>query len=126
MHNFAQKCQNCKNYKKLFPKLKEHEEQSYQLKQQINFARQHRLHKKFNQIKSVDTQLKTGITESLCEPLMKIVQKLLISDKATFDLRRRICGQVLRLKKSTDFLLENCLQYQNSSTTGHQFQDSNN
>jgi len=31
------------------------------------------------------TQLKTGIAERLCEPLLKIAQKLLISDKATFD-----------------------------------------
>jgi len=31
------------------------------------------------------TKLKTGITESLREPLMKIAQKLLISDKATFE-----------------------------------------
>ncbi len=68
--------------KKLFLELKEHEVQCYQLKQQINFACQHRLHQKFNQIKSMDTQLKTGIAESLCKPLMKIVQ---ISDKATFD-----------------------------------------
>jgi hypothetical protein len=83
--NFTQKCQNCENYKQLSIKLKEREEQCYQLKQQIKFARQHRLHQKFNQIKSVDTQLKTGILESLCEPLMKIAQKLLISDKATFD-----------------------------------------
>ncbi len=33
----------------------------------------------------MDTKLKTGIAESLREPLMKIVQKLLISDKATFE-----------------------------------------
>jgi hypothetical protein len=33
----------------------------------------------------VDTKLKTGIVESLHEPLMKIAQQLLISDKATFD-----------------------------------------
>ncbi len=78
--NFTQQCQNCEKYKKLFLKLKEHEEQCYQLKQQINFAPQH-----INQIKSVDTQLKTGIAESLCEPLIKIAQKLLISDKVTFD-----------------------------------------
>ncbi len=84
-HNFTQKCQNCENYKKLFLKLKELEEQCYQLRQQINFARQHRLHQKFNQIKSVDTKLKTGIAESLREPLMKIMQKLLISDQATFE-----------------------------------------
>jgi len=38
-----------------------------------------------NQIKSVDTKLKTGIAESLREPLMKIAQQLLISDKATFE-----------------------------------------
>jgi hypothetical protein len=69
----------------VFLKLQEHEEQCYQLKQQIKFAHQHRLHQKFNQIKSVDTQLKSGIAESLLEPLMKIVQKLLISDKATFE-----------------------------------------
>jgi len=61
------------------------EEQCYQLKQQINFARQHRMHQ-INQIKSVDTKLKTGIAESLREPLMKIAQQLLISDKATFEL----------------------------------------
>jgi hypothetical protein len=60
-HNFTQKCQNCENYKKLINKLKEREEQCYQLKRQINFVPQHRLHQKFNQIKSVDTQLKTGI-----------------------------------------------------------------
>jgi hypothetical protein len=36
-------------------------------------------------MKSVRTKLKTGITESLREPLMKIAQKLLISDKATFE-----------------------------------------
>ena len=83
--NFTQKCQNCKNFKKLFLKLKEREEQCYQLRQQINFACQHRLHQTFNQIKSVDNELKTGIAESLCEPLMNITQKLLISDKATFE-----------------------------------------
>jgi hypothetical protein len=68
----------------LFFKLKECKEQCYQLRQQIDFACQHRLHQKFNQIKSVDSKLKTGITDSLHEPLMKIVQKLLSSDKATF------------------------------------------
>jgi hypothetical protein len=73
-----------RNLKKLFLKLKEHEEQCYQLKQQINFARQHRLHQ-INQIKSVDTKLKTGITEGLREPLMRIAQQLLISDKNTFE-----------------------------------------
>ncbi len=83
--NFTRKCHNCENYKKLFLKLKECEEQCYQLRQQINFACQHRLHQKFNQIKSVDTKLKTGIAESLREPLMKIAQKLLISDKSTFE-----------------------------------------
>ncbi len=65
MHSFMQKCQKCENYKKLFLKLKEREEQCYQLRQQIKFACQHRLHQKYNQIKSVDTKLKTGITESL-------------------------------------------------------------
>ncbi len=83
--NFTQKCHNCEEFRKLFPKLKECEEQCYQLRQQINFARQHRLHQQFNQIKSVDNKLKTGITENLREPLMKIAQKLLISDKATFE-----------------------------------------
>jgi hypothetical protein len=83
--NFTKKCQNCENYKNLFLKLKEHEEQCYQLRKQINFACQHRLHQKFNQIKSVDTKLKTGIAESLFGQLMKIAQKLLISDKATFE-----------------------------------------
>jgi hypothetical protein len=82
--NCTQKCHNCEDYKKLFLKLKECEEQCYQLKQQINFARQHRLHQ-INQIKSVDTKLKTGIAESLREPLMKIAQHLLISDKNTFE-----------------------------------------
>ncbi len=48
--NFTQKCQNCENYKQLSIKLKEREEQCYQLNQQIKFARQHRLHQKFNQI----------------------------------------------------------------------------
>ncbi len=33
----------------------------------------------------MDTKLKTGIAESLREPLMKIAQQLLISDKATFE-----------------------------------------
>jgi hypothetical protein len=33
----------------------------------------------------VDTQLKTDINESLRKPEMKIAQKLLISDKVTFD-----------------------------------------
>jgi hypothetical protein len=82
--NFTQKCNNCEEYKKLFLKLKEREEQCYQLRQQINFARQHRLHQ-INQIKSVDTKLKTGIAESLREPLMKIAQHLLISDKNGFE-----------------------------------------
>jgi hypothetical protein len=82
--NFTEKCNNCEEFKKLFLKLKEREEQCYQLRQQINFARQHRLHQ-INQIKSVDTQLKTGIAESLREPLMKIAQHLLISDKNTFE-----------------------------------------
>jgi hypothetical protein len=83
--NFTQKCQNCENFKKLFLKLKEREEQCYQLRQEINFVRQHRFHQKFNQIKSVGTKLKTGIAESLRKPLMKITQKLLINDKATFE-----------------------------------------
>jgi hypothetical protein len=48
-------------------------------------VRQLRLHQNINQIKSMDTKLKTGITESLREPLMKIAQKLLISDEATFE-----------------------------------------
>jgi hypothetical protein len=82
--NFTQKCNSCEEFKKLFLKLKEREEECYQLKQQINFARQHRLHQ-INQIKSVDAKLKTGIAESIREPLMKIAQKLLISDKATFE-----------------------------------------
>jgi hypothetical protein len=33
----------------------------------------------------VDTKLKTGIAKSLREPLMKIAQQLLISDKGTFE-----------------------------------------
>jgi hypothetical protein len=68
----------------LFLKLKEHKEQCYQLRQQINLARQHKLHQ-INQIKSVDNKLKTGIAESLREPFMKIAQHLLISDKNTFE-----------------------------------------
>ncbi len=84
--NFRQKCQNCEDYKKLFINLKEQEEQCYQLRKQINFVCHPQLHQKFNQIKRVDTQLKTGIAESLHEPLMKIAQKLLVSDKATFEL----------------------------------------
>jgi len=71
--NFTQKCQNCEDYKKLFLILKECKEQCYELKQQINFVRQHRLHQKFNQVKSVDTKLKNCIAESLHEPLMKIM-----------------------------------------------------
>jgi hypothetical protein len=82
--NFMQKCNSCEDFKKFFIKLKEREEQCYQLRQQINFSRQHRLHQ-INQIKSVDTKLKTGIAESLREPLMKIAQHLLISDKNTFE-----------------------------------------
>jgi hypothetical protein len=82
--NFPPKCDSCQEFKKLFLKLKEHEEQCFQLKQRINFARHHRLHQ-INQIKSVDTKLKTGIAESLREPLMKIAQHLLISDKNTFE-----------------------------------------
>jgi hypothetical protein len=82
--NFMEKCNNCAEFKKLFLKLKEREEQCYQLRQQINFARQDRLHQ-INQIKTVDTKLKTGIAEGLREPLMKIAQQLLISDKNTFE-----------------------------------------
>ncbi len=63
--NFTQKCNNCEEFKKLFLKLKECEEQCYQSRQQTNFACQHRLHQQINQIKSVDTKLKTGIAESL-------------------------------------------------------------
>jgi len=95
-HNFTQKCNSCEEFKKLFLKLKEREEQCYQLKQQINFARQHRLHQ-INQIKSVDTKLKTSIAESLREPLMKIVQQLLNSKH----LRSKNCGQLLKLQTST-------------------------
>ncbi len=46
--NFTQKF--CEEFKKLFLNLKEHEEQCYQLRQQINFAGQHRLHQQINQI----------------------------------------------------------------------------
>ncbi len=66
-------------------KLKEREDQCHQLKTQINFARHHQLHQNFNQIKSVEIQLKTGIAKTLHEPLMKITHKLLISDKSTFE-----------------------------------------
>jgi hypothetical protein len=31
-HNFTQECQNCENYKKLFFKLKEREDQCHQLR----------------------------------------------------------------------------------------------
>ena len=82
--NFTQKCHSCEEFKKLFLKLKEREEKCHQLRQQISFARQHRLYQ-INQIKSVDTKLKTGIAESLRESLMKIAQHLLISDKNTFE-----------------------------------------
>ncbi len=64
--NFTEKCNNCEEFKKLFLKLKERKEQCCQLRQQINFARQHRLHQ-INQIKSVDTKLITGIAEGLRE-----------------------------------------------------------
>ncbi len=80
--NFPPKSDNCPEFKKLFLKLKEHEEQCFQLRQQINFARHHRL-QQINQIKNDETKLKTGIAESLREPLMKIAQHLLISDKNT-------------------------------------------
>jgi hypothetical protein len=113
--NFMQKCHSCEEFKELFLKLKEREEQCYQLKQQINFVHQHRLHQQFIQIKSVDTKLKTGIAEGLREPLIKIAQKLLISDKATFEqlttteqqLWTRFetadnCGQDLKPRTSTD------------------------
>jgi hypothetical protein len=84
--NFAQACQECDKYAKLFVKLKEHKDQCVQLKTQIDFAHQHQLHKNFNQIKkSMEMQVKTGIAESLHEPLMKIAHKLLISDKSTFE-----------------------------------------
>jgi hypothetical protein len=102
--NFMQKCNNCEEFRKIFLKLKECDEQYYQLKKQINFACQHRLHQ-INQIKSVDTKSKTGIAESLCEPLMKIVQQLLISDKATFDQltpTEQKLWTTLRPRKSTD------------------------
>ncbi len=82
--NFTHKCNNCEEFKNLFLKLKEHEEQCYELRQQINFVRQHRQHQ-INQIKSLDTKLKTGIAEGLREPLMRIAQQLLISDKNTFE-----------------------------------------
>ncbi len=65
--------------------MKECEEQCYQLRQQINFACHCKLHQNFNQIKSVDTQLETGFTECVHEPLMRIAQKLLFSDEATFE-----------------------------------------
>jgi hypothetical protein len=48
--NFTQKCHSCEEFKELFLQLKEREEQCYQLRQQINFSRQHRLHQ-INQIK---------------------------------------------------------------------------
>jgi hypothetical protein len=62
----------------LFLKLKECEEKCYQIRNQINFVRHHQIHQKFNQIKSVKA-------ERLHEPFMKIAQKLLINDKATFE-----------------------------------------
>jgi len=60
-------------------KLKEYEDQCHQFKTQSNFACHHQLHQSFNQIKSVEMQLKTGIAESLLGPLMKITHKLLNS-----------------------------------------------
>jgi hypothetical protein len=79
--NVTQKCNNCEEFKKLFLKLKERKEQCYQLRQQINFACQHRLHQQTNQIKSVNTKLKNGFAESLGEPLMKVasVKKQLLN-----------------------------------------------
>jgi hypothetical protein len=63
--NFTQKYTDCDKYAKLFITLKEREDQCYQLKKkQINYSCHHQLHQKFNQIKSFETQLKTGITES--------------------------------------------------------------
>ncbi len=48
---------------------------------QINFACQHQNYQKFNHIKSFESQLKTGIAESLGEPL-------LINFAQTFDQRQ--------------------------------------
>jgi hypothetical protein len=42
--NFTQKCNSCEEFKKLFLKEIEREEQCYQFKHQINFEHQHRLH----------------------------------------------------------------------------------
>jgi len=66
-------------------KLKEREDQCHQLKTQINFVCHHQLHQNFNQIKSVEMQLKTGIVKTLRKPLMKITHTLMISDKSTFE-----------------------------------------
>jgi len=81
----TKKCAECKPFAKLFIKLKEQEDQCNQLKRQINFACQHKHHQINNQIKSVETQLKTCIAESLHEPLMKIAHKLLIRDNSTLE-----------------------------------------
>ena len=127
--NFTLKCNNCEEFKKLFLKLKEREEQCCQLRQQINFACQHRLHQQINQIKSVGTKLKTGIAESLREPLMKIARKLLISDKLTFE-QLTTTEQNLWTKFETAdiyrFLTAEFLTwFQSSGTTGLPFQDYN-
>ncbi len=55
------------------------------IKKQINYGCQQLQHQKINQIKSFETQLKTGITESLSEPIMKIAHKLLIRDNSTLE-----------------------------------------
>ncbi len=79
------KCAECERFAKLFLKLKEQEEQCNQLKKQINYVCQHQQHQKLDHIKSFETQLKTGITESLHEPLMKITHKLLIRGNSTLE-----------------------------------------
>jgi hypothetical protein len=78
--NFTNKCQDCDKYTKLFLKLKEREDQCHQLKNQINFLSQ-----KFNENISSESQLKTGIAENLCEPLIKIAHKLSIRDNSNFE-----------------------------------------
>jgi hypothetical protein len=123
--NFTQKYTDCDKYAKLFITLKEREDQCYQFKKQINYSCHHQLHQKFNQIKSFETQLKTGITESLCKPLMKIVHKLLISDKFKFEHLTPTEQTLWTFFETEDiyrFLMGEPTRYQNYSTTGLQFQ----
>ncbi len=59
---------------------------------------------------SVETQLKTGIAESLLEPLMKIMHKLLISDKSTFEQLTPSEQTLWTRLKTEDIYLKFCLK----------------